>query len=348
MMATRHRRYGIAATAAIVCGIATACASGASSANGTAASGGKTYVMKIGMESAASYFQNASIQRFAANLNKLDGGQIQVKIYPNAELGSDTALFQGVRNGTIQGYIGPSGTAAAVVSQFGILDLPFLFQSQSYEDQLLTGSLGKQFDQEAEQNGFHILEWWPAGPRDIYGNGPVIRQPSDLKGVKIRILNTPPYVAAFQSWGSIPTVVSDFTEVYLALKQGTITDAETALSAMEGYKQQEVIKSVSLTHHEFTEADFSVNETWYSGLPANLQADVTKAANETTSYAEGLSNAAYGQSIKVLQQAHITIVTPDRAAFVASSRNIWEKSEATYGKDTINLILKAQGEQPLP
>ena len=95
--------------------------------------------------------------------------------------------------------------------------------------------------------GLRILGYWIGGWRDVYGSKP-INGLADLKGLKIRTLQTRVYVELFKAFGAIPTPIA-WPEVYLALLQKTVDAAETALTSMYDAKHYEVSKHARLTHH---------------------------------------------------------------------------------------------------
>jgi TRAP-type transport system periplasmic protein len=306
-----------------------------------------TFTLKLAFESAAGDLQDRAAQRFKTALEQATNKQVIVQLFPGGQLGTDAQLFQQMQTGTIQGYIGPSGQIGSAIPDVGILDLPYLFTNEDAEDKTLAGTYGKKLDGEAEAKGLHVIGWWPAGVRDLYNNVRPVVEPTDLKGLRIRILNSPVFVATFKAFGAIPTNIA-FPEVYLALKNGTLDGAETAYASAIAAKQQEVFKYASPTGHQITFATFMLNKQWWDSVPQSLQGAIQKAADNSTAYETSIEKTSRQNSINTLKADGITMVQPDLKAFQTTARTVWPQFFAAYGKDNINAILKSEGQATLP
>jgi TRAP-type transport system periplasmic protein len=124
-----------------------------------------------------------------------------------------------------------------------------------------------------------VLGYWIGGVRDTYGNR-LVQKPDDFKEMKLRTLQTPMYVALFKAYGAIPTPIA-WPETYLALAQGTVDGAETALVAMHDTKQYEVVKYATRTKHAISAAPFVVSERRWQTLTPEQQRAIVTAELET-------------------------------------------------------------------
>lgn len=269
--------------------------------------------MKVAYATQAGFFHHAAAQTFKDAVEKATSGEIQVTLYPGGQLGGEVQILEGLKAGTIEAYIGTSGAMSNFVPELGIVDLPYLWRGYDHAFGILDGWLGDELRTAAEASGFHILGFWPAGRRDVYGNV-AIETPDDMRGVKIRTLQTPVYVAAFEAFGAVPTPMA-WPETYGALQQGVIDASETALSAMIAASQDEVVKYISLTGHGLTIANFTVASEWFNGLTESQQKAIVEAEKTARKQAIELERKGFDAAIDTLKQEGKTILEPDAAAF---------------------------------
>jgi TRAP-type C4-dicarboxylate transport system substrate-binding protein len=65
---------------------------------------------------------------FANEMDKLTGGKVNVKIYPDSSLGDQTATIQQVKRGALEMTNVASGVlASALYEPFSVFDIPYLF-----------------------------------------------------------------------------------------------------------------------------------------------------------------------------------------------------------------------------
>ena len=131
-------------------------------------------------------------------------------------------------------------------------ELPFLFENLEAARKALDGPAGQKILSNLEPKGIKGLAWSELGFRGVIGNKPV-RSPADAKGLKIRVVPNPIYIAAWKSVGANP-VPLDFGEIYLGLQQGVIDAVDTNYEAFYGAKHYEVAKYLALTDHMYTGA----------------------------------------------------------------------------------------------
>ena len=175
-------------------------------------------------------------QQLRKRANELTGGQVTIRLFPNAGLGSEQQALEGMQAGTVDmGYI----TVYTNAVKLGVvLDLPFLFRDFAHWKKAVDGNAGRTIAEAAPAAGVRVLAWHIGGWRDVYGSKP-LRTVDDFKGLKLRTQQAVAIVEFFKAIGAIPTPVA-WPETYLALQQRTVDAAETALWAMFDAKQYEV------------------------------------------------------------------------------------------------------------
>ena len=74
-----------------------------------------------------------------------------------------------------------------------------------------------------------------------------------MQGIKIRTMENPIHMAAFQVMGADPTPMA-FGELFTALQQGTIDAQENPLSVITSSRFNEVQDYLSMTEHVYSAA----------------------------------------------------------------------------------------------
>lgn len=330
-------KNGMAATLVVI-GVALAgCGGDDEQTAAQANDGGKVVKMKIASSSPADYFQVKSAQEFGKRAEELANGKLKVEVYPDGQLGSAADAVQGLRTGSIEAYIGSTSSATELVPEFEVLDFPYLFESYEHYFKVMDGELGKQMADEARAKGVDVLEWWAGGVRDVYNNGRPIHAPADMKGMKLRVNESPVYVATFKAFGAIPTPL-DFPEVQLGLQQGVIDGAETALTVAVSSKQMESVDYASLTHHQYTSAMFAVGQKWFDNLDPEIQQAIETAADEVTPDERKADDQVLADAVAAFKAAGKEVVEPDRAAFEAIAAKVREQFAEKFPPETFETI----------
>lgn len=298
-----------------------------------------TGTMKIASASGPSYFQVVSAMQFKDRIEKDTNNRMQVTVYPAGQLAGEADAIKGMQLGTIDAYVGSTASATSVVPDLGVVDMPYLFDSAAHYFKVMTGSVGTKLSKALEAKSIHLIDWWAGGVRDVYHNKHAIQKPADMVGMKLRIIQSPVYVATFKAMGAVPTPIA-FGDVYLALKTGTLDGAETALTAAWASNHDQVVKYASLTHHQYTSAMLACSKTWWDGLAKDLQESVKKASAAVTPGERNADDKALQDAIAKAKGESVEVVTPDRAAFRSVAQSVWGQFAAQYGQDTIDAIRK--------
>jgi tripartite ATP-independent transporter DctP family solute receptor len=269
--------------------------------------------MKVAYATGTNWYHHKGAETFKQALESTSAGQINVELYPTGQLGGEAQILEGLKVGTIEAYIGTCGALSNFVPELGLVDLPYLWRDNQQAFRILDGPIGGKLAQSAPAKGFTLLGYWPAGRRDVYGNIR-IEKLDDFRGVKIRTLQTPVFLATFKAFGALPTPLA-WPETYSALQQGVIDASETALPAMLDASQQEVVKYVSLTGHALTIATMAVATRWYGDLEPGLKAAIVDAEAKGRAQALAADEKAFVDAVARLKEVGKTVLAPDPAPF---------------------------------
>jgi tripartite ATP-independent transporter DctP family solute receptor len=275
---------------------------------------------------------------FAERVADLTKGEITVSVHPAGELGNDPAILEGVRLGTID--IGQTGNPfyTRFEPALNVLDLPFLFEGYDQVYSIVDGPIGDDLLSRLERHRLKGLAFWEIGFRKVTNSVRPVRNPDDLKGLKIRTTPNPAHVQAFEIWGASPTPMA-FTEVYLALETGAVDGQENPINIIRSNRFQEVQKYLSFTDHAYTVSIVSMNRAKFDGLSPEHQGAIMTAATEAAVMQRKLNREQDADGIADIKAGGVEIIEDvDRDAFKAT---VFESVSGNYAKENGRELLDA-------
>ena len=103
-----------------------------------------------------------------------------------------------------------------------VFDLPYLFRDRPHMYEVLDGPIGRSFEAPLRERGLVLLGYFEAGLRHLMTRDRAIERTEDLAGLKIRTMENPLHLRAFEAFGASPLPMA-YGEVYTALEQGSST-----------------------------------------------------------------------------------------------------------------------------
>lgn len=263
--------------------------------------------------------------RFAEEVKRLSEGTLLIKNYSAGELYTQEAEVTAIRRGTLAlTLLGPEWFAefAPFMEMFAT---PFFFQSPKHLYSVMNGDIGQEiYKRLVDQTGIRPLSTWlMGGTRELLVRniGREIKTPADMKGILLRMPNSPSWLRMGESLGANPTPVS-ISETYLALQTGTVDAVEGPLTAIAARKFYEVAETLYLTHHYLTPIMIVINEKIWQSLSTNHQNILMQAALLTQKYVDSIVDELTLKAMDEIKNAGIKVVEVDQ--------NIWRKAALQF------------------
>ena len=204
------------------------------------ASADEPIVLKLGHIQSENDFWHLGSLKFKEEVEKRSNGTMTVNIYPNSTLGGDRDMAEGMQMGTVD-FALIAGVLGNFERSIGLLELPYLFNSQEEFSKIVYGPIGDEIAGNVQKaSGILILDWWDRGARQVTANKP-INKLEDIKGLKIRLPEIPAMVATWKTMGAAPTPMA-WSEVYTGLQQHVIDAQENPIPFIYGGRIHEVQK----------------------------------------------------------------------------------------------------------
>jgi tripartite ATP-independent transporter DctP family solute receptor len=272
-------------------------------------------------------------------VTELTKGEVEVKLYPQSQLGGDRETIEGVINGTIEMSWPASAPMALVIPEIGALDLPYIFKDEDHAARVLNGKGGKLLEAKCLAKGMRVGGWGNASYRQILTTKKPIYKIEDLQGLKIRVMEAPIFIEMLKAWGAKPTPVS-WPEVYMALSQGVVDGQEATISGALSMNHFEVIRYAALTNDSLTIRPMIISEKWWKTLQYDIQEAILKATREAAAMMFKKLSEYEKEALGIAKEKHkITITEPDLKPFQDTKKVIYPKIENVVGgKEIINAI----------
>ena len=224
-----------------------------------------------------------AMKLFAAEVEKATGGKIKVAVFGNSTLGSEEKMLQGIQSGVLEFYMGSLVPFSVRKKELQIFDFPFLFSDAREVAAVLDGPVGQKMLTNLSDTGAIGLTWAGGAFRNVANGKRALNKYEDLKGLKIRVMQSPVWIETFKAMGINATPMA-YAEVYTALEIGALDGLEHPPVDMYQNKIFEIQKHLAITHHGYTPVALVVSGKWFSSLPADQQAAIRKAAETARDY----------------------------------------------------------------
>jgi tripartite ATP-independent transporter DctP family solute receptor len=300
---------------------------------------------KLANNSPVTHPQSIRQQEAAARIKDATGGRVDIQLFPNNQLGSDTDMLSQIRSGAIDFFTLSGLILATLVPAASINGVGFAFKDYGTVWPTMDGKLGAYVRGEIAKRGLTAMDnMWDNGFRQITSSTRPIREPGDLKGFKIRVPISPLWTSMFQAFGASPISIN-FSEVYSALQTKIAEGQENPLSLIEIAKLYEVQKYVSMTSHMWDGFWMLANSQSFQSMPGDLQNIVALHLNRSA-LDERADIARLNDTVAAdLKTKGLTFVEVEKPAFRAALKQAgfyaeWKKK---YGDDAWGLLEGAVG-----
>lgn len=267
-------------------------------------------------------------------------GRLDVGVFPNNQLGGDTAALTQLRSGALQFFTLDGGILQSVVPVAAIQGIGFAFKSSADAFAAFDGPLGAYVRKAIEDKGLVVFpKMWDNGMRQITSSTHPIKVANDLSNFKIRTPEGALWIDLFKSLGASPTPIN-FSDLYTALQTRVVDGEENPYAIIETGKLYEVQKYLSVTNHMWSAYWLLANPEAWSGLPPDVQAIVQR---NVAKYAllQRQDTARLNASLAdQLQRRGMVIVKTEMASFRARLSDFYQRWKGTFG-DTAWSLLEA-------
>ena len=206
-------------------------------------------IVRIAHSQSETHPDHIGLMAFEKYVEDRLGDKYDVQIYPNELLGSSVKTIELTQTGAIDFVVCSTGNLETFDTIYSVFSIPYLFDNTTaYYKAMDDNIIRNQVFNATESSGFEAVTWLDAGTRNFYARKP-INTPDDLKGLKLRVQQSPSNVSMVKAFGAAAAPMS-FGEVYTAIQQGVIDGAENNELALTNNKHGEVAKYYIYDQHQ--------------------------------------------------------------------------------------------------
>ncbi|MBD3306254.1 hypothetical protein GF339_07680 [candidate division KSB3 bacterium] len=293
----------------------------------------------------------AAIYGFEDAISRLVGDAVEVDFKHSGVLGGQVETLDQTQAGVIEATTPAIPALAGYYPNIQILSIPYLWQHPLVAWEVLDGEFGQAFFEDmAQRTGLRVITIFDnGGYRNFTNNARPIKTATDMEGIKFRTMESPTQMKIVSSLGGAPTPIA-WTELYTSLQTGVVDGQENSPATIISGSLYEVQKYYTIDQHTLSLAVVAVSDTWFQGLPENIQHAVELAGKVAAVCGRGAAYANNKIAMQFLrdQGMEIYFPTPDeRATFRDASQGVviqWMRDNEKIENEWIDRLLAAVAE----
>lgn len=297
-----------------------------------------TYSIKLAHGMMVNTPQHKGALEFKRLVEEKTGGKVEVIIKPAGQLGSDVEIAEMLQTDSIDAAIIPTAKLSGFYAPLQILDLPFLFPSKEVTYKVLDNvEFMDMLFKPMRDLGFTGINFWESGFKQFTANSE-IKKPDDLKGLKIRVMESPLLIAQYKAFGANPVSI-DFSETYNSLQQGAADGQENPLNSIVNMKFYEVQKNMTISNHGYLAYALMFSNGAWDKLPEDIQKQIKEAAAEAVTKEREINAEMELEYVKTIKDSGTAVyeLTPEEMeAFAKVVQPVHEQFRSIIGSDVLD------------
>ncbi|MBS4869012.1 MAG: TRAP transporter substrate-binding protein [Eubacterium sp.] len=298
----------------------------------------ETKIIRVAFNQNEEHPQYKAMKELGDKFEEATNGRYKMVIYPNGVLGEQGSMAEFIRTGALEMAIVPCSVPESYDSDFAIVGAPYLYQDMDHLRRATESGVFSELFHSTRKFNFEVLTIYTAGERNIYSDKP-INSPDDLKGMIVRVNDSPTYLNMVKYMGGVGTVMSQ-SEVYTALQQGVIDAGENSERVYTDFKHYEVAPYYSYTKHIVHPDVVIASTNFLDNMSAEDRAIFDKLVLDSTNYEFDAFKESVEQGKKDAEAHGAKFVYPDVEAFrekcMPLLQSIADQSDVT--KDIYNKV----------
>ena len=278
-------------------------------------------VLKAGHSQNAGEPMDRALHMMREHVEAATGGKVTIEIFPNMQLGGEVEMIKQVLTGSLDITSPSNAPLTNFVPALKIFDMPFLFRDEAHMIKVLRGPVLQDIAEIVATSGIRLLGVFNVGVRHIMSNKPV-RTMDDLKGLKIRTMQSKYHMAAFNAFGANATPIS-YAELYSSLQTGVVDGAEAANTNYFEKKFYEVAPYWGQVGWTILTAPLIMSEKKFASLPSDVQQALLEGGNIAAVWEQDYYASVDQGRLDDVRNAGVSITKLDIAPFQKASEKVY-------------------------
>ncbi|MFW6222727.1 MAG: TRAP transporter substrate-binding protein [Bacteroidota bacterium] len=283
----------------------------------------ETKILRLAHGLDISHPVHKGMEYMAKRVKELSGNKLNLKIYPSEQLGTERQCLEMLQIGSLDITKVSAAVMEGFVPEYRALGMPYLFRNNEHKIQVLSSEIGKEILHSGTNYWLRGLCFYDAGSRSFYTVDKPIRKPSDLKGMKIRVMLSITSVKLVNAMGGSSTPIS-YGELYTALQNGVVDGAENNPPTFYLSHHYEACKYYSLDQHSVIPDVLLISMHTWNKLSDEEKKWVSQAAEESWEKQIIYWEKSEKESLEAVKKAGVEIIYPDQEPFRKIVQPVYE------------------------
>ena len=302
--------------------------------------------LKYGVATAPNHYYTVGAEAFAEEVKKATNGEVIINVFAGGQLATgERELVEGIQFGTVDLCLVSTGAVVGFDPDFQLFSLPYLFADEDAAYRAVDETpMGEGFNKHMERQGVSIVGWAMGGAWINTNSKRPVNKPEDLKGLKIRCMESPIIIETLKSFGALGTPMS-LGEAFTAMQQGTVDGQENALPSTYANKYYEVQKYMAMTNHMILPSPIMMSTAKLKAMKPELREQFMKGAAEGVKRQREVYAQQAAESIDGMKQRGIEVTYPDLEPFKQASSYVYDMyipKLSAEAQEWVNMIRTAR------
>ena len=314
---------GLIAMVLLVAMLMAACGGSSTTSAPAASSTGFKGTIKVSHGLPDTHPVQTALLAMAAEVEEKTNGDIKFEIHPNAELGGEKDNIEAMQVGALGMCKVSASALEAFAPVYEAFSVPYIFNDEAHYFKVMDGEIAEEVFMSTADKGFVALTWLDSGARSFYTKDTPINTPADLKGLKIRTMDSPMAFQMMDAFGGSATTLP-ISDVFTAIQSGVIDGAENNPTAMT-LGHGEVAKCYSFDEHTRIPDIVLISTKIWNQMSAEQQQIMKEAANKVKEDYKKIWADNVADAIERAQSEYgVTFYYPDKAPFQEAVKPLYE------------------------
>lgn len=257
-------------------------------------------------------------------LKEKSGGKLQIKIFPDGQLGSERETIELLQIGSIAMTKVSASALSNFAPEYQITVIPYLFRDSEHLFKNLEGEVGQQLLESGTEYLLRGVCFYDAGARSFYTKNRAVNSPDDLDGLKVRVQNDQMSVDMANTLGASATPMA-FGELYTALQQNVVDGAENNIPSFVSSNHFEVCKYYIFDEHTMVPDVVIIGTKFWDLLSEEEKGWLDAAAKESVAKQKQFWQETIVENMKMLKEAGVEFIYPDKEPFRKKAKPVMER-----------------------
>ena len=287
------------------------------------------FTARIGHLESPQQSRHIHLEKVAAIVAEKTGGAVEFQIFPQAQLGNQREMTEGVQLGTIEATVSPAAFLGGFNPAVSVLDIPFLLPDDEDAAQTLReGPFGAALLDSFKSSGVVGVALWPNGKKNFTSNKP-LDDIGAFSGQKFRVMDSKILIEQFDALGAA-AIALPFGELYTSLQTGVVDGQENPLDTIHRMKFHEVQKYLVVSEHGAMEDVVLFNPGWWQSLSEDQRNVITAAFAEVVPELRAHKSAAVKSSLDAIKESGINVREASMQEKADLRTLMFDKASAAY------------------